>query len=241
MRDLTSDLIVKLEIKPNQVTMDLTCGTGYATGLIAQRTGITTMGIDNSAGMLEQARRNCPDPCAFVQSDILRHLETLPSETFDVVTCCWGLGYSKPLKVLRQIRRVLKTGGKVGIIDNTLFSLREVMYCSTLAFMEQPHRLKNLMKFRFLTGKRHLSLWFRLAGLKPVTAWGGSKTYDVKSGAEAIERLRATGAAAGFEFAAQDEDAEAVFSRFAEILEQKYKAEGSIPITHRYCGGIGIK
>lgn len=241
MRDLTSELIVKLEIKPNQKVMDLTCGTGYATGLIAQASGIETVGIDNSKGMLEQAQQNCPETCTFLQADILRHLETISSETYDVITCCWGLGYSKPLKVLRQIRRVLKKGGRVGIIDNTLFSLREVMYCSTLAFMEQPHKLINLMKFRFLTGKNHLRLWFRLAGLKPMAIWGGSKTYEVKSGVEAIERLRATGAAAGFEFAAQDEDADEVFGRFAEILEQKYHVQGRIPITHRYCGGIGIK
>lgn len=241
MRDLTSDLIGQLEIKSHQKVMDLTCGTGYATGLIAQACGAETIGVDNSKGMLEQAQQNCPATCTFIQSDILQYLTSLPSETYDVITCCWGLGYSKPLNVLRQIRRVLKPGGKIGIIDNTLFSLREVMYCSTLAFMEQPEKLRNLMKFRFLTGQQHLWLWLRLAGIKPMTVWGGSKTYEAASGVDAIERLRATGAAAGFEFAADDEDAEEVFRRFAEILEQKYRVQGQIPITHRYCGGIGIK
>jgi ubiquinone/menaquinone biosynthesis C-methylase UbiE len=241
MRDLTSVLIDKLDIKPNQLTIDLTCGTGYATQQIAQKTEIKVIGVDNSKGMLEQARQNCPESCDFVHADILEHLKTLPSESFDSVICCWGLGYSKPLQVLRQIKRILKKGGKVGIIDNSIFSLREVMYCSTLAFMEHPEKLRNLMKFRFLMGKKHLWTWFRLAGLSPLTVWGGSKSYTAENGIKAIERLRATGAAAGFEYAANDEDSEAIFSRFAEILEQKYMAEGHVPITHRYLGGVAIK
>jgi ubiquinone/menaquinone biosynthesis C-methylase UbiE len=241
MRDLTSVLIDKLDIQPNQTVIDLTCGTGYATQQIADKTEIKVIGVDNSEGMLEQARQNCPETCEFIHSDILEHLRTLPSESFDSVTCCWGLGYSKPLKVLRQIKRILKKDGKVGIIDNTLFSLREVMYCSTLAFMEQPEKLENLMKFRFLMGKRHLWTWLRMAGLKPSTVWGGSKSYTAESGIKAIERLRATGAAAGFEYASNNESSEEIFSRFAEILEQKYMSDNGIPITHRYLGGIAVK
>jgi ubiquinone/menaquinone biosynthesis C-methylase UbiE len=85
MRDLTSVLIDKLDIKPNQITIDLTCGTGYATQQIAQKTGAKVIGVDNSKGMLEQARQNCPESCDFVHADILEHLKTLPSESFDSV------------------------------------------------------------------------------------------------------------------------------------------------------------
>ncbi|MDH4203605.1 MAG: methyltransferase domain-containing protein [Phycisphaerae bacterium] len=241
MRDLTSDLINKLDIRPGEKVLDLTCGTGYASGLIAEKTGVNVIGIDNSEGMLQQARQNYPETCEFFHADILGYLKQLPDESADVVTCCWGLGYSKPLKVLRQIKRVLKKGGQCGIVDNTIFSLREVMVCSTLAFMEQPDKLENLMKFRFLMGKRHLWTWLRLAGLKPLDVWGGSKSYKVESGIKAIERLRATGAAAGFEYAAADADSDEVFRRFAEILEQKYLHDGNLSIIHRYLGGVAVK
>lgn len=241
MRDLTSGLIDKLELQPGQKVLDLTCGTGYATGLIAEKTGATVIGVDHSEGMLQQARRNCLGSCEFICADVLEYLQHLPDESVDVITCCWGLGYSKPLKALKQIKRVLKEGGRCGIVDNTIFSLREVMYCSMLAFMEQPDKLGNLMKFRFLMGKRHLWTWLRIAGLKPLNAWGGRKSYEVESGVKAIERLRATGAAAGFEYAAADADADAIFRRFAEILEQKYMRDGKIEITHRYLGGVAVK
>lgn len=240
MRDLTAVLIEKMQIRPGANIIDLTCGTGFAAGLITQKTGQKVTGVDASEGMLAQARQNYPG-CEFIQSDILAYLKQLPAASVDTVSCCWGLGYSKPLQIFRQIKRVLKKDGTVGIIDNSLFSLREVMYCSTLAFMEQPAKLKNLMKFRFLAGKKQLWLWFRLAGLKPLEVWGGSKSYQVENGVKAIERLRATGAAAGFEYAAEDENSDVIFARFAEILEQKYKIDGSISIIHRYLGGVAVK
>ena len=238
MRDLTHTLIDQLDIQPGQAAVDLTCGTGYATHRVAQRTGRTVIGVDASAGMLAQAQAAFGDTCRFVQADILDYLKAQPAASVDLVTCCWGLGYSKPLGVLRQIRRVLKPGGTVGIIDNTLFSLREILWVSLLTFMEQPEKLDNIMLFRFLTGRRHLQVWYRLAGLVPRCVWGGERRYTVETGREAVGRLQATGAAAGFEYAAGDRDAAEIFARFAVLLEQRYRRDGHIPIVHRYLAGI---
>lgn len=240
MRDRTAEMIERLDIQPNERAVDLTCGTGYATHRVAERTGRTVIGVDRSAGMLAEARKQFGGTCEFVQSDILTYLKAQPAGSVDLVTCCWGLGYSRPLAVLRQITRILRPGGKVGIIDNSIFSLREVMACSILTFMEQPLRLENLMHFRFLTGPRQLGLYMRLSGLKPRSLWKGQKSYTVANGREAIARLHTTGAAAGFEFAASAADSPAVFERFAEIIEEKY-AGGEIPIIHRYLAGIGQK
>jgi ubiquinone/menaquinone biosynthesis C-methylase UbiE len=241
MRDKTRELIDRLDIAPGHNAIDLTCGTGYATNLIAEKTKQTVLGVDMSEGMLQEARSNYANSCDFVNADILTYLKHLPPDTFDIVTCCWGLGYSRPLAVLRQIKRILKPRGKVGIIDNTIFSLREIMYCSVLAFAEHPEKLQNLMRFRFLTGPRQLRLWTRLSGMKHLQSWSGQKSYTVQSGAEAIERLQATGAAAGFEFAASPEDSKQIFERFAEIIEKKYLRDNEITVTHRYLAGIGTK
>lgn len=241
MRDLTEELISQLGLNVSDKALDLTCGTGYATKLIVEKTHEKVVGVDTSAGMLSQAKKTCGSACEFVHADILGYLKSVPAESFDVVTCCWGLGYSRPLRVLRQIKRVLKPGGKVGIIDNSVFSLKEVMKCSVQTFMERPEALENLMRFRFLMGSKQLGYWFRLAGLKPQALWNGSKSYSVGSGAEAIERLQATGAAAGFEFAGRQEDSDEIYKRFAEIIEQKYLKDYRVMITHRYLAGIGVK
>jgi len=239
MRERTADLVDRLDVRPGWCAADLTCGTGYATGLLAECTGQKVVGVDRSSGMLAEARRRHGDACEFVQSDVLEYLKGQPANSIDLVTCCWGLGYSRPLAVLRQIRRVLRPGGRVGIIDNTAFSLREVMTCSVLTFMECADKLENVMHFRFLTGKRMLGLWMRLAGLKPLALWSGEKSYIADDGRRAIARLQATGAAAGFEFAASGADSAVVFDRFAEIIEEKYR--DAIPIIHRFAAGTARK
>ena len=241
MRDLTGQLIDQSAIQKSSTAVDLTCGTGYATNLLAQSAGTNVIGVDRSQGMLDQAEANYGQSCEFIKADILEYLNSLPSNSLDVVTCCWGLGYSKPFAVLRQIRRVLKPTGKVAIIDNSLFSLQEIMYCSFLTFMECPIKLENLMRFRFLTGSWQLGLWLRLAGMEPQYLANGKRIYHVDSGSQAIERLRATGAAAGFEYASNDEDSEDIFKRFAEIIEEKHMTDGQIPIIHRYLSGIATK
>lgn len=240
MRHKTEALIDKLDIQQGQKALDLTCGTGYATGLIHSKTNNKVIGVDLSQGMLEQAKGNYLD-CEFINSDILIFLRDQQDSSFDVITCCWGLGYSKPLKVLKEIKRVLKKGGKVGIIDNTLFSLKEIMYCSLLSFMEFPEKLANLMKFRFLSNSTQLRLWLKMSGLKKTHHSDGNKSYYAKSGSEAINRLQSTGAAAGFEYAANEKDTEKIFNRFAEIIEQKYLTEDGIEIIHRYLEAIAIK
>jgi len=241
MRDKTLLLIDALGDIQGCDALDLTCGTGYATGLLAQRTGRMATGIDASGGMLDAAVANCGDSCRFVRSDVLEFLKSQPSRSLDIITCCWGLGYSRPLDVLRQCRRLLRKGGRLAVIDNSIFSLREVMYCSFLTFLEQPEKLANLMKFRFLTGAAQFRLWLFLAGLKSIQSSNGRKSYLAADGKEAIARLTATGAAAGFEYASPEQDSGQIFSRFAQIIEDRCLTNEGIEIIHRFYMGIAVK
>ena len=241
MRDLTASIIHRLNLKQTDKAVDLACGTGFATNLIAEKTNNKPIGVDLSDGMLAHAHRNYDPSCNFINADILQYLKALPPNSLDLITCCWGLGYSKPFAVLRQIKRVLKPKGKVAIIDNSFFSLREIIYCSFLTFTEHPEKLTNLMRFRFLMGRRHLLLIFRMLNMKPEYLTSGTKSYNVQSGSLAIERLIATGAAAGFEYAAQPQHQQQIFQRFAHIIEQKYMKPDGITLIHRYFAGIAEK
>ncbi|ARN56891.1 class I SAM-dependent methyltransferase [Sedimentisphaera salicampi] len=241
MRGLTESMINRLAPPAGSKCIDLTCGTGYASELLARRTGGEVIGVDSSGGMLEKARENCGDSCRFVNSDVLDFLRQKEKASCDIITCCWGLGYTKPMSVIREISRVLKPGGKTAVIDNSIFSLREILSCSFLTFAESPEKLENLMRFKFLTGPGMLGFFFRISGLTKIYSDQGRKTYYAGSGKEAIEKLTATGAAAGFEYACRPEDREEIYARFAELIEEKYKSKGKIPITHRYLAGIAVK
>jgi SAM-dependent methyltransferase len=238
MRDLSLGMLDELSPPAGATCLDLTCGTGFITSELARRTGGEVTGVDASAGMIAEAQRKHGNLCRFVHDDALHFLRLQRASRYDVVTCGWGLGYTKPLCVLRQIARVLRPGGRVGIIDNSLFSLAGVLWASFQAFAERPKALRHAMRVRFLPHSLVLAAMMRLAGLGVHRRRDGAKTYHVPTGQAAIERLTATGAAAGFEFAVFDEQREAIFARFAEIMDARRTPQG-VPITHRYLQVVG--
>ncbi|HVP12397.1 MAG TPA: methyltransferase domain-containing protein [Phycisphaerae bacterium] len=241
MRDLSLRLLELVSPPRGAIGLDLTCGTGFVTAELNTRTGGPTIGVDSSPGMLEMARTKYGERCEFVQADAMDYLRACPRRSVDVVTCAWGLGYSRPVAVIREISRVLRPDGRVGIIDNTSFSLARVIWSSMLAFAEQPAALRHTMRVRFLPAGCVLSAIMRTCGLAVRKAYDGSRTYYVPDGRSAIARLTATGAAAGFEFAADEAHRDQVFVRFAEIIERTAMTDQGVAITHRYLAAVGEK
>lgn len=241
MRDLSAQMLDRLAPSPGAECIDLSCGTGFVTGALARRTGGRVVGVDASERMLSVARQRHGRRCRFVQADMLEYLRSLRARSVDVVTCAWGLGYSRPAAVVGQIGRVLRPGGRVGIIDNSLTSLAEVLWAAVLTFAERPGSLRHVTKVRFLPHRYVLAALMRRAGVGVQACWGGARGYTVPDGRAAIDRLMATGAAAGFEFAAAEADRDAVFARFAEVLQERLAGAGGVRITHRYLAAVGVK
>lgn len=241
MRAYSLDMLDRLQPTAGSICLDLTCGTGFITDELARRTSQAVTGVDASREMLAVARRRRGSQATYIQSDIVQYLRQCPQGSFDCVTCGWGLGYLRPWAVVREATRVLRPGGRIGIIDNTLFSLSGVLWASVLAFTERPEALVHVMQVRFLPASWALAALMRAAGLAVLSTWDGAHTYRVPNGQSALDRLTATGAAAGFEFAADEENHDAVFARFAEIMEHRHRHQDGIPITHRYLGAVGQK
>lgn len=239
MQQFSEEMVKKLIIPVDALCLDLMCGTGYVTGKLAEHNIKHVVGVDASEGMLQVARTKVREKSIFVQSDILQYLTSQPSKSFDVITCVWGLGYSHPSRVIHEISRVLKPGGYVGIIDNSIFSISEMYFTAIPVLAEKPDAITHVMKIHFLTGARSLSLRMKLSGIKVIESWFGTKEYYAYTGKEAVERMKATGAAAGFEFSFQKGLYEERQQRYVELLEQRYG--NKIPIIHRYIAAIGIK
>ncbi len=105
--------------------LDLATGTGDVLFEIAElRPDLELIGADPSSGMLAQARRkhterkaNQLKKISFVQEDG-RSL-SYKEGSFDVVTISWGIRNINPLSEgLREIRRVLKPGGQVFVLES---------------------------------------------------------------------------------------------------------------------------
>ena len=100
--------------------LDVACGTGDLSLAIAQATGARVIGADFCRPMLEIAARKkiegVESPIPFVEGDALR----LPfgDRTFEAVSIAFGLrNLSSVEGGLKELRRVLKPGGRVAVLE----------------------------------------------------------------------------------------------------------------------------
>jgi ArsR family transcriptional regulator len=104
-------------LDPSWVVGDLGCGTGAMSAALAPFVG-RVLAIDNSAAMLSAAKKRLSG----VDNVELRRgdLERLPiaDRTLDAATLTLVLPYlPSPLDVLREVARVVKTGGRLLVTD----------------------------------------------------------------------------------------------------------------------------
>ncbi len=113
------DLVARAAPQPGERVLDLACGTGAVARQVAPIIGATgsIVGYDISPGMLEVAR-TLPAPAGASITWVEGPAEALPfpEAAFDAVFCQLGLQFSPDRSaVAREIRRVLKPGGRAGI------------------------------------------------------------------------------------------------------------------------------
>lgn len=120
---LARELVAEAQLRPGDRVLDVACGTGIVARLAAERVGPSgsVAGLDVNAAMLSVARNLTPS-----SGPSIRWYETtaesipLPDESFDVVFCQLGLQFvPDKLAALREMRRVLTTGGRVKIMVPT--------------------------------------------------------------------------------------------------------------------------
>jgi demethylmenaquinone methyltransferase/2-methoxy-6-polyprenyl-1,4-benzoquinol methylase len=109
-------LTVREVVSPGDRVLDACCGTGDL-AVAARAAGASVVGLDFSEQMLERARRKDAE-VEWVQGDLLE----LPfeDESFDAATVGFGVRNVADLEgALAELRRVLRPGGRVGILEIT--------------------------------------------------------------------------------------------------------------------------
>ena len=103
-------------VRPGDRVLDACCGTGDL-ALAALARGADVVGLDFSERMLDRARAKSRE-VEWTCGDML----ALPfgDETFDAVTVGFGVRNVDDLEAgLRELRRVLRPGGRIGILEIT--------------------------------------------------------------------------------------------------------------------------
>ena len=112
--------IQKLNIKNDISILDVACGTGDVGFEILKRHSVSVTGIDLSPKMVELAQKKSlqkkMDNISFIEGDA----ENLPfeSNSIDCLTISYGFrNISNYEKALEEFYRILKPGGKLGILE----------------------------------------------------------------------------------------------------------------------------
>ena len=121
-RFMQKELLSLAKIKPPINFLDLGCGTGWAVCYVAQMTNGegNFVGIDISKGMIEKSKENAnglPNIEFYEASS-----DDLPLESnyFDTIICTNSFHhYSRPKVALSEAKRVLKSNGRLFILDVT--------------------------------------------------------------------------------------------------------------------------
>lgn len=98
--------------------LDLACGTGDLTQALARK-GFTVKGLDISAEMMAIGQHKCRD-CKPLPQFMLGSAEQIPfpDHSFDAVTVSFGLrNFDHRPQCLAEIRRVLKPGGRLAVLE----------------------------------------------------------------------------------------------------------------------------
>ena len=108
---------VREAVLPGERVLDACCGTGDL-AVAARKAGAReVIGIDFSERMLERARRKAPE-VEWIQADVL----ALPFDdgSFDAAVVGFGVRNVEDLAAgLKELRRVLRPGGRLGILEIT--------------------------------------------------------------------------------------------------------------------------
>jgi len=120
-RQMTETIVAEAKVEPGMHVLDVACGTGepaISIALLLKGTG-RVVGIDISPEPLkiaeQRARDRSLDNARFQQADV--HNLPFESASFDRVTCRLGvMFFSDLVQALREMRRVLKPGGRVTVL-----------------------------------------------------------------------------------------------------------------------------
>lgn len=215
-------LLEVVPAQPGESVLDVATGPGTVAREVAARVGPTgrVVGVDISGAMLAEARALAPAegaaPLEYIESsaDVL----ALASATFDVAYCQQGLQHmADPHAALRQIRRVLKSSGRIGVAvwAQSPFGLfREVLSTLNLSGGGGPQPTD------FGRGADDLAAALRSAGFTDVEVQTRDMVSVLEGGVDqAVEMALATSSAAMLS-ALSPAEQRAARAAFARALER---------------------
>jgi ubiquinone/menaquinone biosynthesis C-methylase UbiE len=122
VREPQHRLTEQLRLSPGQRCADIACGTGVDTlEMLRLAAPAEVIGVDCSPAMLDAARRRAHG-AGFVLTTLCQEagdfIELSDEASFDVITLRFSLGYLDWRAALPRLPRLLRAGGRIGILTS---------------------------------------------------------------------------------------------------------------------------
>ncbi|WP_326957575.1 class I SAM-dependent methyltransferase [Amycolatopsis sp. NBC_01286] len=236
----------QVSIRPGQTVIELACGTGHLTQAMSERMqwrGVIRA-VDLSSGMLaiarEKVRPSTELDVSFTEGDMQQFLRAQPDGQADIVVCGWAICYAKPVALLRQIRRVLRPGGEVVIVETRADALASLVTSLQQVFVDDPSLLTGLIRMSLPKNAQVVARWFSRAGLTVTHTGEGSETLPVVTPEAALEWVQRSGAAAGFKDAIDSAREQEVLCRVRDALAEQAASTAGLSLTHTFVVVTGV-
>lgn len=237
----------KLPIKRGQLIADLACGTGFFTEKIAREVGSAgnIIAVDLSQGMLQQNQQKALAEnltnIDFVQNDALDFLATIADDYFDGVVCGWGICYMDHRLLVKELARVIKPGGFIGLIENKSRSLKDVADLFTKVLLDYPEAMEKNTNLYLPKDKNYLAKTFGGREFQMQSAWDGEIIIPCKDGKDVAEYMLKSGASAGFLDSLNKKMTAQVFQTFIRYADERFGSGIGVLVKHEYCAVVSIK
>ncbi len=186
-------LTAGLKLRRGERICDVACGTGAFTLDMARMvTPGEVVAVDLSWNMLDGARERFPAeslPLTCLHAEAGHFLTTAEAASFDVVSLRFLLAYVDYREVLPRVTRILRPGGRVGVLTSTTASIPQAFKVYDDLRREAPRTAWRLFQFF----RKDLGRGFKL--MRHLKQTFGSPTYInvPDSGAQVVETLRRGG------------------------------------------------
>jgi ubiquinone/menaquinone biosynthesis C-methylase UbiE len=242
LRNVTEKLLAQINLHPGMRCIDLGCGTGHATQIIARRvlpTGSVT-GCDFSGEMLRVAKRQIELESPFihfVQKDMLDFLGECEGNAADFIGAFWSADYCNHKKLLVALNRVLKYNGTVAMLINTQASLRELQKLIVPILLKHPLFIKSFPPINFPPDVARFNRCVLRSGIVIERLEEEVRAFNFSSGQAVVKWIGESGPAAGVLGALRNH----CIDKFFRCIEEAVDRRGGLTITFRFLVLVGRK
>lgn len=234
----------EVTVSPGDDVLELACGTGHLTHEIVRRLEGrgSVRAVDKSPGMLSVAKAKVlpeamrsPDlEVSLEEGDMEEFLRTRPNDSADLVVVGWAICYSKPVRLLEQIKRVLRPGGRIVVIETRGDALKTLIEQLEKVFTADPSLLTGMIRVNLPKDAATVARWFTKAGLTVDVQRDGHQVLPATTPEEALEWVQRSGAAAGFKDAVDQSREEHALELIRKGLAEHVARHGALELRHTF-------